>query len=88
MSKAEKYIIKHTRTCSNLMQVPTLDDKGNVVPKAHPWITPDQARRAVEIAREEVIDKTLDFLKDKLYKSGYIGTMDLCDEYIKAMKDE
>ena len=39
-------------------------------------------------AREELIDRTLDFLKDKLYESGYIGIMDLCDEYIKAMKDE
>ena len=39
-------------------------------------------------ARKELIDKTLDFLKDKLYESSYIGIMDLCDEYIKAMKDE
>ena len=36
----------------------------------------------------KLIDKTLDFLKDKLYESGYIGIMDLCDEYIKTMKDE
>lgn len=38
------------------MQVPTLDDNGNIVPKAHPWLTPDDARKAVEIAREEVIN--------------------------------
>ena len=88
MSRAEKFISDCTRNCTNLMQVPTLDDKGNIVPEAHPWLTPDQARKAVEIAMEEVIDKTLDFLKNKLYKSGYIGIIDLCDEYIKAMKDE
>lgn len=52
------------------------------------FLTPDQAREAIEIAREEVIDRTLDFLKDKLYKNGYIGIIDLCEEYIKAMKDE
>lgn len=52
------------------------------------FLTPDQAREAIEIAREEVIDRTLDFLKDKLYRNGYIGIIDLCEEYIKAMKDE
>ena len=57
MSKAEKFISDCTRNCSNLMQVPTLDDKGNIVPEAHPWLTPDDAREAVEIAREEVIEK-------------------------------
>lgn len=56
MSKARKYIIKHTRNCSNLMQVPTLDDKGNVVPQALPWLTPDEARKAVEIAKEEMME--------------------------------
>jgi len=76
MSKAEDYITQNTKT---------LEEYGKEYFK---WLTPDQARRAVEIARGEVIDKTLDFLKDKLYKGGYIGIIDLCDEYIKAMKDE
>ena len=56
MSRAEKFIQEHTRNCSNLMQIPTLDEKGNIVPQAHPWLTPDQARKAVEIAREEMIE--------------------------------
>ena len=77
MSRAEDYIRKNTNKFSN-------EDGFDYVP----WLTPDQARKAVEIARKEIIDKTLDFLKDKLYESGYIGIMDLCDEYIKAMKDE
>ena len=87
MSRAEKFIQDYTRNCSNQSKwgVETLDKSITYV---QPWLTPDQARRAVEIAREELIDKTLDFLKDKLYESGYIGIMDLCDEYIKAMKDE
>ena len=86
MSKAEKFIEENTRNCSNLANFG--DINGNVWEENTPWLTPDQARTAVEIAREEIIDKTLDFLKDKLYESGYIGIMDLCDEYIKAMKDE
>jgi hypothetical protein len=39
-------------------------------------------------AENDLIDKTLDFLKDKLYENGYVGIIDLCDDYIKAMKDE
>ena len=87
MSKAEKFIQDYTRYCSNeLGAIESIE--GTRVISYHEWLTPDQARRAVEIAREEIIDRTLDFLKDKLYESGYIGIMDLCDEYIKAMKDE
>ena len=87
MSKAEKLIKDCTRNCSNEIIVPTAD--GNTYTKSYEyWLTPDDARRAVEIAKEEMIGKTLDFLKDKLYESGYIGIMDLCDEYIKAMRDE
>ena len=37
-------------------------------------------------AEEDLIDKTLFFLKDRLYKDGYVGIIDLCDDYIKAMK--
>ena len=90
MSKAEKFIQDYTRNCSNEILRNGNESFTNIPCKGeyNPWLTPDQARKAVEIAREEIIDKTLDFLKDKLYESGYIGIMDLCDEYIKAMKDE
>lgn len=79
MSRAEQFIRDYTSNCYNY---------NSYAQTPIPWLTPDQARRAVEIAREEIIEKTLDFLKDKLYESGYIGIMDLCDEYIKAMRDE
>ena len=87
MSKAEKFIQDYTSGCSNELVLPDLE-WNNTHKEYSPWLTPDQARKAVEIAREEIINKTLDFLKDKLYESGYIGIMDLCDEYIKTMKDE
>ena len=93
MSKAEQFIRDYTRTCSNLMQVPTLNDKGNIVPEAHPWLTPDQARRAVEIAREEELEyvkyqlelklpETLDYNGVQVYRENFIN------DFIKAMKDE
>jgi hypothetical protein len=76
LSKAEKFISEHTRKLTQYEHDYFL------------WVTPDDARKAVEIAREEVIEKTLNFLKDRLYKNGYVGIIDLCDDYIKAMKDE
>lgn len=85
MSKAEKFISDCTRNCSN--ENGGWND-GDYIQIYQPWLTPDEARKAVEIEREEIINKTLDFLKDKLYESGYIGIMDLCDEYIKTIKDE
>lgn len=87
MSKAEKFIQDCTRNCSNQSKWGVETPNKSII-YVQPWLTPDQARKAVEIAREEIIEKTLDFLKDKLYESGYIGIMDLCDEYIKAIKDE
>jgi hypothetical protein len=39
-------------------------------------------------AEKDVVEKTLEFLKKRLYKDGYVGIIDLCDDYIKAMKDE
>ena len=93
MSKAEKFIQEHTRNCSNLMQVPTLDDKGNIVPEAHPWLTPDQARKAVEIAREEEWEYMAYQLELRLpetldYNGVQVDREDFINDFIKAMKDE
>ena len=48
MSKAEKFIQDYTRSCSNIEYT-----QGVYEPSYQPWLTPDQAREAVEIAREE-----------------------------------
>ena len=75
------------------MQVPTLDDKGNIVPEAHPWLTPDQARRAVEIAREEELEYVKYQLELRLpetldYNGVQVDREDFINDFIKAMKDE
>lgn len=87
MSNAEKFISDCTMYCSNDYR----DAEGNI----HPWLTPDQARKAVEIAREEVIEKTVDWLTKhakKYYfnKERYLGTDELVEDYklIMSMKDE
>ena len=54
MSRAESYIEEYARHCSNLLY---RDCVGGFDKTAYqPWLTPDQARKAVEIAREEMID--------------------------------
>lgn len=89
MSGAEKFIEEHTRNCSNLMQVPTLDDKGNIVPEAHPWLTPDQARKAVEIARTEIYEWLRAHSEEYVYwMDEEFGKEDLVNGLKAAMKDE
>lgn len=53
MSKAEKFIQNYTRYCSNENGGWT---DGDYVPIYRPWLTPDQARKAVEIARDEELE--------------------------------
>ena len=52
MNKAEKFISDCTRNCSNVFINPQLGG----TEENHPWLTPDQARRAAEIRQEEVIE--------------------------------
>lgn len=81
MSKAEDYITQNTKT---------LEEYGKEYFK---WLTPDQARRAVEIAKEEVIEKVCEFLDNDL--CCYIKAQDFTIEHQRlendlkqAMKDE
>lgn len=89
MSKAEKFISDNTRYSSNAYW-----DK-NDGDSYFPWLTPDQARKAVEIAREEVIEQTVEWLTKHAIKyyinsKGFLGTDELVEDYklIMTMKDE
>ena len=91
MSRAEKFIQDYTRNCSN--EIAHLDIGGeNVKPIYSPWLTPDQARSAVEIAREEMIEKFYDWLKKSVtYIHPRKGTEECITTLSKlkqAMKDE
>jgi len=62
MSKAEKFISDCTRNCSN--ELDSFQTKtGAWVDTYHEWLTPDQARKAVEIAREEMIEKAIKWVE-------------------------
>ena len=86
MSKAEKFIQDYTSNCYNY---------NSYTQDPIPWLTPDQARRAVEIAREEVMDEVCDYIKNNLYKHLYVydgqagfPTHQFITDLKQAMKDE
>ena len=90
MSKAEKFIQNSTRNCSNEYITDSKSDGlGGFISrrKFSPWLTPDQARRAVEIAREEIYE----WLSENFfnYFEARMSMFDMCLEDLKqAMKDE
>ena len=73
MSNAEKYISDCTRNCSNEL-IAFESRAGKEVISYNEWLTPDQARKAVEIAREEMIEKGIEFLKDHLEGFDIFGS--------------
>ena len=80
MSKAEKFISDCTRNCSNEWY----DDLSQGYES---WLTPDQARKAVEITREEIYE----WLRVNLcnYFDAPRSMFEMClDDFKQAMKDE
>lgn len=62
MSRAEEFIKAKTRIGSNTTK--GWRRNGVSIPSySLPWLTPDQARSAVEIAREEVIEKAIKWVE-------------------------
>ena len=89
--KAEQFIKDYTNHCSNEM----VFEDGSGTHLYEPWITPDQALRAVEIAREEMIEKAQDWIADTFKYDGsedFNGGADdamsmLLDEFTKYMEE-
>lgn len=81
MSKAERFIEEHTEDSFNY---------NSYAQDPIPWLTPDQARKAVEIAREEIYE-WLNSHNDYIVVNGSITRFDMekCIKDLKqAMKDE
>lgn len=91
MSKAEKYIDDCTRKCSN--ELISIESRaGKEVISYNEWLTPDQARKAVEIAREEIYDWLKKYADNYTWYNEFVGvsgmTNDFIDDLKQAMKDE
>lgn len=91
MSRTEKFIQDYTRNCSNELDAEFVEDAVYM-----PWLTPDQARSAVEIAREELIAEVCEWID-----VNYVHYLDisakgtltanirqLIEDLKQAMKDE
>jgi hypothetical protein len=90
MSKAEKFIQARTKNGSNQI---INGEYGTIIPHFNPWLTPDQALRAVEIAKEE----ELEYVKYKLelrlpetldYNGVQVDREDFINDFIKTMRYE
>ena len=81
MSKAEKFIEEHTKGSFNY-------DDYALTPE--PWLTPDQARKAVEIAREEIYEWLNSHSENYVYywMDEEFGKDDMINDLKQAMKDE
>ena len=92
MSKAEKFIQDYTRNCSN--ELCAVEDRfEKKVISYHEWLTPDQALRAVEIAREEMVEKALTTFHVVCNRSAKLfpnceAYCNACKQFKQAMKDE
>jgi hypothetical protein len=92
MNKVEKFIQEYTRNCSN--EIAHWDIGGENVKSIYsPWLTPDQARRAVEIAREETTEEIKQLLKENyLIKSveplRWVSWEKVFNDLKQAMKND
>ena len=85
MSKAEEFIESYTRNCSN--EIDQLGADIAAFSEYHPWITPDQARRAVEIAREELIDKAIGWIEEINNHHHIMRYSDSCEPPISELTE-
>ena len=82
MSKAEKFIIDSTKNYSNEKRITV----GKISHwEKQPWLTPDEAKKAVEIAREEMFEKVCEFLDNDL--CCYIKAQDFAIEHQRLEND-
>ena len=85
MSKAEKFISDCTRNCSNVVAYSGMIEGSEL--RYHEWLTPDQARRAVEIAREELIDKAVGWIEEINNRHHIMRYSDSCEPPISELTE-
>ena len=95
MSKAEKFIQDYTSNCSNeiLSPYPQINNDirrigGEPAKDFSPWLTPDQALKAVEIAREEIYEWLLANADDYCFCARNFEARRCIYDIKQAIKDE
>lgn len=77
MSKAEKFIQDYTRNCYNY---------NSYAQDPIPWLTPDDALSAVEIAKEEIYDWLLNH-NDYITTNGNVASYNM-EKLVEDLKQE
>ena len=86
MSRAEEFIKSKIRIGSNTTK--GWSRNGVSIPSySLPWLTPDQARRAVEIAREELIDKAIGWIEEINNHHHIMRYSDSCEPPISELTE-
>jgi hypothetical protein len=85
MSKAEQYIKDSTRNDSNRLVSIAEKDYERVI-SYREWLTPDAALEAVRIAREEVIERACEWLKNNVTEKGAFSVLSFKKEDIESFK--
>jgi hypothetical protein len=79
---SKEYIEAYTRRCSNLVN-------HDALMIYHPWLTPDNALAAVEIERQEVIEKAIEWFRQvKEQGCSFDGIDAFIVHFKEAMKEE
>ena len=82
MSKAEKFISDCTKNCSN-----EFEPKKAPPSVYNPWLTPNEARKAVEIAKEEILENVVNWIENNFSLYEGISGYHVAKELKQAMKD-
>ena len=80
MNKAEQFIKDCTKNCSNEIVAKE--------PCFHEWVAPEQALKAIEIAREEWLSKACEWLKEQKEMVGVSFQEDFLERFQNYMKGE
>jgi len=91
MSKAEKFIEENTRNCINTIRCYDKDCNPHVTYAL--WLTTNQARKAVKIAREEMVERALIAFQVVCNRPAKLlpnceAYCNACKQFKQAMKDE
>jgi len=83
MSKAEKFIQLNTKKYSNETRVTI--GRHNYL-EIQPWLTPEQALTAVDIAREELVEWLEENLDKYIYITGEFARCKMFEDLKKVME--
>lgn len=79
INSAKQFIKDCTKTCSNEMVAKE--------PCFHEWVTPEQALKAIEIAKEEWLNRTCEWLEEEIYVFCLEQKKEMIENFKKSMED-